>query len=269
MTTNQNTDSRKPPNISLKRCKDVQMSSLRRCEIQTTSHCSTSRSHSCSLNMHTGAMHLYKFTTHLDIHDLFNALTIAVTWWLLIFARAIRFRPLYSRFSTQPWKFLLDVAGFWELRLWTAPRLSCVGAKTQKVVGSWNNTSRFFMCCVSLSKLQECPRVVFIFKLNLEVPWKWRVCRVVSWFHYTCWMSQLLNSAGTWTLLACLSTVRLWWELCLSITTWCHCWSSNKLPREARLCGLEVELPPENNRRVVQERRQLCIWPGKRVEHPV
>ena len=63
-------------------------------------------------------------------------------------------------------------------------------------------------------------------------------------FHPTCSMFQWLNSAGIWTLSLCLSTVRLRWALCLSTATWCQCWSSNRLPREARGRGSGEEAPP-------------------------
>ena len=61
------------------------------------------------------------------------SLTTAVTWWLFCLARFISLRSLYSRFSRQPWKCLLDKMGFCSPWLWTAPTLSCTHKTTHRV----------------------------------------------------------------------------------------------------------------------------------------
>lgn len=47
-----------------------------------------------------------------------------------------------------------------------------------------------------------------------------------------------------WSASVCLSTVRLRRELCHTITKWCQCWSSSRLPREARRRGSEDGVLP-------------------------
>ena len=145
-----------------------------------------------------------------------SELTLTLTWWSLCFTSCIRLRPLYSRFSRQPWKFPLETTCFWESRLWTAPTLSCIWTEP-------TDTYRTYCWMQVLS-----PEAVVI--LNIQ-----RLHR----FHPTCLISQWLNSAGIWTLSVCLSTVRLRWELRRSTAKWCQCWSSNRLPREARRRGSE------------------------------
>ena len=49
----------------------------------------------------------------------------------------------------------------------------------------------------------------------------------------TCSNSQRLSGAGSWSCSALLSTVRLMWPWRRSSVTWCQCWSSRRLPRDA------------------------------------
>lgn len=72
-------------------------------------------------------------------------------------------------------------------------------------------------------------------------------------------MSQRLNSAGIWTPSVCLSTVRFRWELCRITDKWCQCWSSNRLPRDARRRGSEdEELPGREYKEKLENRKRLA-----------